>query len=113
MAITPIVRDANGHALPMQGTEIFTKRITSIPDTGTAVTLPVDCKYAYFLVEGTAEVMRLTGTASGSTEVVITSDGIPIPPPSGVFVAVESGEPIFTVKAPTGTTINLSIVGWR
>jgi len=112
MAITPIVRDANGHALVMQGTEIFTKRVTSIPDTGTAITLPTDCKYVSLHVEGSTELMRITGTASGSTEIVITSDGHDFPP-FGLFVVAESGETVVTVKAPTGTTIDVSIIGWR
>ena len=108
MALTPLPRDANGKPLSA-GIETVTQRITGVDTGGSAITLPVDVKHVLIHVEGHSEVVRFTGTASGSTPVRITSDGLTL---EDVPIAVEADTAIITVTAPTGT-VDVSVIGWR
>ena len=108
MALTPLPRDAYGKPLSA-GTETVTRRITGIDTGGSDITLPVDIKHVLVHIEGGTEVVRFTGTAAGSTQVRITSDGLTL---EDVPIALEPDTTIITVAAPTGT-INVSVVGWR
>lgn len=108
MALTPLPRDANGKPLSA-GTETVTTRVTDVDTNGTAVILPVDVKHVLIHVEGSIEAVRLTGTASGSDQIRITSDGLTL---EDVPIAVDANTAIITVAAPAGT-IDVSVVGWR
>lgn len=109
MAILPTVRDDNGIPLAGRGSEVITKRFAGVTTSGHAVAMPVDVKEVLIHIEGSTEVVRFTGTASGSDQVRITSDGITI---SELPIVVEAGQSIITVAAPSGT-VNVSMIGWR
>lgn len=108
MALTPLPRDANGKPLSA-GIETVTKRIIDVSTDGSDITLPVDVKHVLIHVEGSTEIVRFTGTAPGSSQVRITSDGLTL---EDVPIALEADTEIITVAAPTGT-ISVSVIGWR
>jgi hypothetical protein len=109
MGIQPTLRDDNGIALTGRGSEIITRRYAGVGTSGQAITLPVDVKEVLVHVEGTSELARVAGTAAGSEQARITSDGKTL----GNFPVVkEAGQTVLTVAAPTGT-INVSIIAWR
>jgi len=103
------VRDANGNPLTDRGSEVITKRYTGIDTNGQTLSLGVDVKEILIHVEGSTEVVRLTGTVSGSDQVRITSDGLTF---EAFPVVKEAGESIITMAAPSGT-IDVAEIGWR
>ncbi len=109
MAIQPTLRDDNGNPLTGRGSELVTKRVTGVDTTGQTISLGVDVKDILIHVEGSTELVRLTGTVSGSDQVRITQDGLTI---EDLAVVKEADETIVTIAAPSGT-INVSVIGWR
>lgn len=109
MAILPTVRDDNGIPLAGRGSEVVTKRFSGVTTAGRGIAVPVDIKEVLIHIEGSAEVARLTGTASGSEQVRLTSDGLTV---SELPIVVEADHNIITVAAPSGT-VNVSVIGWR
>ena len=109
MAIQPTLRDDNGNPLIGRGSELVTKRVTEVDTTGQSISLGVDVKDILIHIEGSTEMVRLTGTVSGSDQVRITQDGLTI---EDLAVVKEAEETIVTVAAPSGT-INVSVIGWR
>jgi len=109
VAILPTLRDDNGIPLAGRGTETITKRFVGVTTSGQAVAMPVDVKEMLIHIEGATEVVRFTGTASGSEQVRITSDGLTI---SELPIVAEADQSIITVAAPSGT-VNVSVIGWR
>jgi hypothetical protein len=107
--ITPTVRDANGAQLIGHGTELFTKRITGIDTDGVDIELGVDFKSMTIHVEGSTDVMYMTGTVTGSDEIHLTSDGYTL---SDVPMVVDEDGTPFNIAAPSGT-IDVSIMAWR
>ncbi len=108
MPLTPSPRDANGKPISA-GTETVTKRFVAVDTGGTDIALPVDIKHALIHIEGTTEIARFTGTAPGSAQVRITSDGLTL---EDVPIALEADSTIITVAAALGT-LNVSVIGWR
>lgn len=109
MTIHPTLRDDNGNPLTDRGSELVTKRYTGIDSNGQALSLGVDVKEVLVHIEGSTEIARFTGTASGSQQVRVTQDGLTL---EDVRVVKEADETIITVAAPSGT-IDVSIIGWR
>ncbi|MBI4965346.1 MAG: hypothetical protein HY913_18865 [Desulfomonile tiedjei] len=109
MAISPILRDANGFALFDRGSELITKRYTGVDTVGRSISLDTDVKAMIVHIEGNSPKTRLTGTVSGSEEIIWTSDGLTLPQ---IPVVKEPNEPIMTLAAQSGT-INVSVLAWR
>lgn len=109
MTIQPILRDDNGHPLFDRGSEIVTKRFTSVDAAGQNIVLDTDVKEVLIHVEGSIEAARFTGAAAGSEQIRLTSDGLTL---SNVPIVAEANRTIITVAAPTDT-IDVSVIGWR
>jgi len=109
MAIHPIIRDDNGFALFDRGSELITKRYSGVDTGGQPISFGVDVKAAIVHIEGTSPQTKLTGTVTGSDEIVWTSDGITLPE---LRVVKSANEPIVTLAAQSGT-INVSVLAWR
>ncbi len=109
MSIQPILRDDNGHPLFDRGSEIVTKRFTSVDAAGRNIVLDTDVKEVLIHVEGSIEAARLTGTAAGSEQIRLTSDGLTL---SDVPIVREANQTIITVAAPSGA-VDVSVIGWR
>lgn len=109
MSIQPILRDDNGLALPGFGSELITKRYSGVDTGGQVIAFDTDVKSVVVHIEGTAVKARFSGTASGSEEIVWTSDGQTLPE---LRVIKEAQIPIIHVAAQSGT-INVSVLGWR
>ena len=111
MSFLPTPRDANGHPLHGHGTESVTYRFSGVPYSGNNVFLPIDVKSFMIHVEGATTIAAFSGTASGSTWAYLTSDGISL---SDIPVVSDLSGTLFEVASPTsGTTVNVSIFGWR
>ncbi|MCA1961486.1 MAG: hypothetical protein LDL33_11900 [Desulfomonile sp.] len=109
MAILPTLRDDNGIPLTGRGTETVTKRFVGVTTTGQVIAMPVDVKEVLIHIEGATEAARFIGTASGSEQVRITSDGLTI---SELPIVAEADRDIIAVAAASGT-VNVSVIGWR
>lgn len=109
MAIRPIVRDDNGVALPGYGSELLTRRYSGVTTSGQAIALDADVKAVVVHLEGATVAGTFSGTASGSDEIVWTSDGVTLPE---LRVIRQPDEPLLTVAAQSGT-INVSVLAWR
>jgi hypothetical protein len=110
MSRLPVPMDDNLNRLLDRWTEIYTTRFTSVDaTTGQAVSLTPDIKEIAIHIEGNTEVANITGTVSGSSAAYITSDGT-----TWVFpVATDGSTTLFTVKAPSGSTIDVSVIAGR
>jgi hypothetical protein len=107
--IYPTQRDDNGHALMGHGSEVITKRFTSIGTGGQAISLGIDVKEVLVHIEGSIEKVRFTGTADASEEIIITQDGVTL---EHLPIVAPANQEIITVAAPTGM-VNVSVMGWR
>jgi len=74
-ALLQTQRDDGAHVLHGHGTEMYTKRWTSIATTGKQIFLEVDSKSCLVHQEGSIAVMYVLGTVTGSTTAYLTSDG--------------------------------------
>jgi hypothetical protein len=109
MSIKPILRDDNGLPLIDRGTELYTKRYTSVGVSGVSIQPPLDVKSVLIHVEGGLEKARITGQAVGSEEARLTADGVSL---GEVDVVIEAGKALATIKAPSGV-IDVSVFAWR
>jgi hypothetical protein len=109
MTIQPILRDDNGVALPEYGSELLTKRYSGVSTSGMAIAFDRDVKTVIVHLEGTTVAATFSGTASGSDEIVWTSDGQTLP---ALRVIAGAQAPLLTVAAQSGT-INVSVLAWR
>ncbi len=109
MPIKPILRDDNGLPLADKGSEVITKRFTSVATEGQAISLGADVKWVVIHIEGTTVQAKITGTLDGSQEINWTSDGYSLP---ALEVVKEADDSIITIAAPSGT-IDVSVIGWR
>jgi len=107
--IHPIVRDDNGFALFDRGSEVITKRYSGIDTSGQFISFGVDVKGVVLHIEGNTPKTKLTGTITGSEEIVWTSDGVTLPE---IRVVKQPNEPIMNLAAQSGT-IDVSVLGWR
>jgi hypothetical protein len=108
MAVLAQPRDDNGSLIHGCGTQVVTKRFTGVT-TGTALSLPLDCKEFLVHVEGSTVVFKLTGTGAGSAQIYITSDGYSL---EEVPVVTSADATLLTIAAGSGT-VNVSVIGWR
>ncbi len=109
MPLKPLKRDDNGVPLHGHGSEIVTKRFTSVGSAGQSLTLPIDVKSFVIHYEGITEVGRYTGSSDDSDQIRLTSDGLSL---SDMDVSVPAGESLGEIAAPAGT-VNVSVIGWR
>jgi hypothetical protein len=109
MTIRPILRDDNGVALPGYGSELLTKRYSGVSTSGRAIAFDLDVKTVIVHLEGSSVAAKLTGNASGSDEIVWTSDGRTLPE---LRVIGEAQQALITVAAHSGT-MNVSVLAWR
>ena len=108
--LVQVPSDANGNRLLDRGTELFTKRFTSVDSTtGIDLSLPVDCKEVWIHKEGSAPIFTFTGTVSGSKAVTLTSDGSTVVLPLCVLQDIDI---VKSLKAPS-STMTLSVIAWR
>lgn len=108
MAVKPTRRDGNRQVLHGHGTETITKRVTGITTAGSDISLTMDVKSLLIHVEGSTDVLYMTGTHADSEEIHLTSDGFTF---SDFDVVVEENTTIITLAAPADT-IDVSIIGW-
>jgi len=109
MSIQPILRDDNGIALPGYGTELLTKRYSGVDTSGRLIAFGSDVKNVIVHIEGTELIARFSGTASGSEEILWTSDGQTLP---DFRLIRQAQDPVIHVAANSGT-INVSVLAWR
>lgn len=109
LMLTPVPRDRNQIALVNSSTELFTTRIVGAGTTLQNIALPIDFKWITIHIEGTTALVNIVGTATGSAQAVLTSDGY-----SMTFdnIAKEANAVLGQIAAASGTK-NLSIFAGR
>lgn len=111
MSLFPFPRDDNGKALIGMGTQTVTYRFADVPFSGNQIFVPIDIKGAMIHIEGATPLAAFSGTASGSQWAYLTSDGISL---GDVPMALATSGVLFEVAAPvSGTTVDVSVFGWR
>ncbi len=97
------------------GKAVLTKRYTSVNDTtGQAISfadaalISSGVKFVMIHIEGATVVCKIRGSVAHSedADAILTSDGFDVVLPVGNI----PGATLFTVKAPTGTTVNVSVI---
>ncbi len=100
--------DDNGRGLITRVGELYTTKIINITTTPCDVALPVDVKEVMIHLELGTELLRITGTAPGSTAATLTRDGISWNAP----VAAQPDKVICRLTIPAGAA-NVSVFAWR
>jgi hypothetical protein len=107
MELLSIVRDGGGHPLLDRGSEVGTVVFSGVDNTGTALTLPCDCKEILMICSGGAESWQIAGTIdSATTKVTIPSDYLILP------ICGEEGDEPLTLYA-VSADVNISVILFR